>query len=257
MAKQTRGFCKYCGKEYTRSGMLKHLAACKDRAESIAGESGKNQCGYFELVLYGKYAKDYWLIIEISENATLEELDQFIRDVWVECCGHLSMFEINGIRYEIDPEPDYFWGPPAKSMKCKLREVLEEGIAFSYDYDFGSTTELLLNVHSYRTGKQKQDEITILSRNNPLDLRCSICGENKADWVNPMGFYDGTPLWCEECLKEAEAEEEEAYEDEGVDMEGGVPEFLLPVCNSPRCGVCGYDGSRKYPDQFEPDVKKK
>ena len=68
-------------------------------------------------------------------------------------------------------DADIFWGPPAKSMKFKLKEVLEEGTAFSYDYDFGSTTELILNVHSYRTGKQKQDKITILSRNNPPDVK--------------------------------------------------------------------------------------
>ena len=28
MAKSTRGYCKYCGKEYTRTGMLKHLQSC-------------------------------------------------------------------------------------------------------------------------------------------------------------------------------------------------------------------------------------
>lgn len=37
-----------------------------------------------------KYSKKYWLIIEVSENVTLKELDNFIRDIWVECCGHLS-----------------------------------------------------------------------------------------------------------------------------------------------------------------------
>ena len=29
--------------------------------------------------------------------------------------------------------------------------------------------------------------------------------------------------------------------------------WLLPVTNSPRMGVCGYEGSRVYPEQFEPD----
>lgn len=31
MAVQTRGFCKYCGKEYTKGGMLRHLSSCKKR----------------------------------------------------------------------------------------------------------------------------------------------------------------------------------------------------------------------------------
>lgn len=29
MAVQTKGFCKYCGNEYTKAGMLRHLSACK------------------------------------------------------------------------------------------------------------------------------------------------------------------------------------------------------------------------------------
>ena len=32
-------------------------------------------------------------------------------------------------------------------------------------------------------------------------------------------------------------------------------EYALPVCNFPRMRVCGYCGSTKYPDQFEPDKK--
>ena len=43
------------------------------------------------------------------------------------------------------------------------------------------------------------------------------------------------------CIRDSE---------EGEDYE---PEFLLPVCNSPRMGVCGYEGSDRYPDQFEPE----
>ncbi|MCI5529571.1 MAG: hypothetical protein MR406_05460 [Blautia sp.] len=81
----------------------------------------------------------------------------------------------------------------------------------------------------------------ILSRNNPLEILCSQCGKNKAKWVDPQGFYEENPFWCDECLDD---EEEEG---------GGEPEFLLPVCNSPRMGVCGYEGSDIYPDQFEPD----
>ena len=36
----------------------------------------------------------YWLHIEIPAKATLEDLDHFLRAVWLECCGHLSSFDI-------------------------------------------------------------------------------------------------------------------------------------------------------------------
>ena len=33
MRKSTRGYCKYCSKEYTRTGMVKHLQTCKRRID--------------------------------------------------------------------------------------------------------------------------------------------------------------------------------------------------------------------------------
>ena len=116
MGGQTKGKCKYCGKEYTKSYMIRHLAGCKERMAGIAAEKGTKRCGYYELAITGKYDKAYWLIIEISENATLKDLDSFLRDIWLECCGHLSAFEIYGTSYEIAPDSDSFWGKPAKSM---------------------------------------------------------------------------------------------------------------------------------------------
>lgn len=247
MATQTKGFCKYCGKEYTRSGMLHHLSSCKNRTICLEKETGKRRCRYFQIVIYGKYLKDYWLIVETSEDTILDELDQFIRDIWVECCGHLSAFEINGVQYEKVPDTDRFWGPPAKNMNYRLKDVVNVGDRMLYEYDFGSTTELIMSIHNVRDGEKGNHEIVILSRNNPSQIMCSNCGQNEAKWVNPQGYYDGNPFWCEECLRETDNKIEESEYDE--------LEFFLPICNSPRMGVCGYEGSDIYPDQFVPDKK--
>lgn len=244
MATQTKGFCKYCGKEYTKSGMLRHLAACKKRKAKLDGEKVKRKCRHFQIVISDKYMKAYWLIIEVSENTTLKELDKFLRNIWVECCGHLSAFMINGIQYESCPDPDRFWGPPSKSMNYRLSDVIEIGDTISYEYDFGSTTELILKIHSSRVGERKIGEIVILSRNNPPEIICSNCECNKAKWVDLQGYYEDLPFWCDDCLEE-ESDEDDFYE----------PEFLLPICNSPRMGVCGYEGSEIYPDQFTPDIE--
>ena len=176
MAKSTRGYCKYCGKEYTRTGMLKHLQSCKKRMEVC--ENSKKMSAYYELMLYGTYNKDYWLIIQIKENATLECLDQFIRDIWVECCGHLSAFDIEGVRYEQIPDNDFLWGEPAEDMSHKLQEVLEVGMEIGYEYDFGSTTELTIKVADCYKALEQKENVTILSRNNPIQFTCSVCGKN-------------------------------------------------------------------------------
>lgn len=236
MAKQIKGKCRCCSKEFARAGMLRHLNSCKERKEAIDQETGK-PTGYFELLIASKYMKEYWLMIEIEDTAKLSDLDQFIRDIWVECCGHLSSFNIGGQLYDSMPSSNSFWGPPAKSMHIQLKKVMEVGAQINYEYDFGSTTELLIKVLNHREGKRKNDTITILSRNNSPEIFCSVCQKNLAAWVNPEGFYEDTPYWCEECLESEREEDEEEYE-----------EYILPVCNSPRMGVCGYEGSNRYPE---------
>ena len=84
MARQSKGFCKYCGREYTRGGMFRHINTCGERKKVLEAESGQQSCGYFQLLLYGKYDGDYWLLIEIQDEETLQTLDVFIRNIWVE-----------------------------------------------------------------------------------------------------------------------------------------------------------------------------
>lgn len=67
-----------------------------------------------------------------------------------------------------------------------------------------------------------------------------ISGQNAVD------IYGEEPFWCDECADKLE----EGEFDEEIDSE---EVWLLPVTNSPRMGVCGYEGSSVYPEQFESD----
>lgn len=239
MAKQIKGKCKYCGKEYTFSYMNRHLPVCKERQKKLAEETGSKKCGYFVLAICSKYDKNYWLFVEVKETASLKDVDCFLRDIWVECCGHLSAFDIDGTNYDIEPQNNFPWGRPAKSMNCKLASVLTEGMTFSYEYDFGSTTELMITVVNYRIGISRKEKIAILSRNNQIEFLCDECGKKPAVYICTECIYEGTGWLCEDCARTHKCGEE----------------MLLPVCNSPRMGVCGYCGSDIYPDQFVPDIK--
>lgn len=249
MAQRIKGYCKYCGKEYTRGGMIKHLAACRAR---MAANGVEGKAGCYELVICDKYSSDYWLIIQMKDTATLQDLDQFIRDIWVECCGHLSSFTICGQEYESVPSAESFWGTPAKSMNYSLKKVLSEGMVISYEYDYGSSTDLSIKVLGYLDGMKQKEKIIILSRNNPPQIMCSHCGKNLAEWVDPFELYEGDAFWCDECLKEQEARAD-GETGEMVEDYDKLSNHILPVCNSPRMGVCGYQGSSRYPEEFEPD----
>lgn len=243
VATQVKGKCKYCGKEYTRSYIMRHLASCKARKERDEGQQGRKKCGYFDLLVSGKYNRDMWLAIEVTENAPLQVVDTFLRNIWLECCGHLSAFEIDGTSYESHPDLDDFWGPRAESMDCRLKNVLEKGMVFRYEYDFGSTTELVIQVANYRKAPEKRDVLTLLSRNEAKEYICWRCGKRPAVYVDtnevdPWGYHGKEAFVCEKC----------------ADKYYGDDFYFSNVCNSPRMGICGYEGSRFYPDQFVPDV---
>ena len=237
MGKRTKGKCKYCGKEYTFSYMNRHLPICEERQKKWGEETGSKKCGYFDLAIYPKYNRYYCLFVEIKETAVLKDLDQFLRDIWVECCGHLSSFEIAGVTYDVAPQDSFFFDEPEKDMNQKLKSVLEKGMTFDYEYDFGSTTSLMITVVNYRIGCDRKEKLIILSRNNPIHMICETCGKKSAAYICTECFYEGSGWLCEDCAKTHECGEE----------------MLLPVCNSPRMGVCGYCGSDIYPDQFVSD----
>ena len=239
MSEKVKGKCKYCGKEFTRGYIIRHLASCKERKQRLESEAGKKTCGYFELLITAKYDSDYWLVIEVKDTAFLKDIDNFLRDIWLECCGHLSAFEINGVSYESFPDPDPFWGREAKSMNCRLKTVLQKGMRIGYEYDFGSTTELMIEVKDYRFGNDGKEKLKILSRNNAVTYMCGRCGKREAVYINSYQMYGENPFWCKECSKQVEPEEN----------------YLLNVCNSPRMGVCAYEGSDVYPEQFVPDTE--
>ena len=63
---QTKGICKYCGKEYTRGGMLRHLAACKTREAVLADEKTKTKCGWCDKCLRTL------LTLEVIQNGNID-----------------------------------------------------------------------------------------------------------------------------------------------------------------------------------------
>ncbi len=103
------GICKFCRGEFEKAKITQHLKNCKERARMEA-ETAKSPKGkkfvrtkLFHIVLEGKYNPQYWMHIEMPAEAQLMLLDDFIRAAWVECCDHLSAFQIGEFYYETEP----------------------------------------------------------------------------------------------------------------------------------------------------------
>ncbi|MDW7656202.1 MAG: hypothetical protein SCM11_03390 [Bacillota bacterium] len=43
MSNRTKGTCKYCGKEYTITPMVKHILSCKERSLASEGDINEKQ----------------------------------------------------------------------------------------------------------------------------------------------------------------------------------------------------------------------
>lgn len=201
--------------------MGRHVDKCRER--KAFGKMTKNpKARLFHIVVQGRYAPEYWMHLEVVANTKLKNLDSFLRDIWLECCGHLSAFTIGGRRYVSDmAESEY----EEKSMNVKIGSVLGPGMSFIHEYDFGTTTELALKVLSEREGEPMNKSIQIMARNDPPLIVCSVCGK-AATQVCAQCIYEGKGWLCDKCASEHECGEE----------------MLLPVVNSPRVGMCGYTG---------------
>ncbi len=229
MARQTsKGPCTFCHGEFSKSAMTRHLETCEQRAitEAKAGSRQKaQQTRKVHLVVEGRDLPLYWMHLEVTASTTLTTLDQFLRKTWLECCGHLSAFEIEGVRYAIDAGMYDDGDMGEKSMRVRLDKVLSPGQICSYEYDYGTTTELKLKVISERQGAAGGNAIQVLARNTPPVILCEGCGKPATE-VCSQCIFDDRGWLCDDCAEEHECGEE----------------MLLPVVNSPRVGMCAYTG---------------
>jgi hypothetical protein len=131
MARQiSKGTCSFCHGELSKSTMTRHLETCEQRAitEAKAGSRQKaQQTRKLHLVVEGRDLPMYWMHLEVTASTTLTTLDQFLRNTWLECCGHLSAFEIEGVRYARDTGMYDDWDMGEKSMRVRLDKVLSPG----------------------------------------------------------------------------------------------------------------------------------
>ena len=181
------------------------------------------------LALQDRYLSSYWLVLEASPAATWEQLDVVLRRIWVECCGHLSCFRHAGTTIAYDADGASEWASNPRSMAGRIAGTLTPGGQFSYEYDFGTTTELVGRALDLVPRASRGPAIEVLARNEPPVHPCE-CGRSATTLCALCYQGAGDPCWyCDACRRRHRCS------DPGGD-------YFLPVVNSPRVGLCGYDG---------------
>lgn len=200
------GKCELCGTELLRSKMVAHVASC-----TAAHDRGRRVERLVQLHITTPRGPEYWLYVEAPERASLKELDELLRFVWLDCCGHLSEFRAGGAEL---------------SMESRIGNLKKKGRAFDYEYDFGSTTSLIGHVLGRCEGSPGEPPVRLLARNVPLPWACAKCGK-------PAAFV------CSVCASSAPSTFCKTH---APDHPCAKDEAFLPIVNSPRMGVCGYTG---------------
>lgn len=234
MKKQTSMVCRLCGERSSRMG--RHLQQCVPKYFSEHPSSSENHTFYL-IRVKGRYAPEYVLYLLVPVQQKLRLLDRFLRDVWLECCEHLSSFHINN-REVASRSVDDFWGKPAKTMgQVEIGKVLSPKVKFSYIYDFGSPTELDLEVISELRVSAIADRVHLLARSDPPFNKCYLCDEEATQLCLLCAQANlEQALVCERCIQ--------AHRDVCLDPDEFELDLLIPVTNSPRMGVCAYCGDR-------------
>ena len=164
--------CYICGDVIGKRAMKRHLF--EKHAEY--GGSGAEKC--YLIRAKGAEAPNYWIYFDIALDKKLSSLDKFLRNIWLECCGHLSEFSTSA---------DILG-------KGRVIAELDVGEIFYHRYDFGTTTELKLVVEGETTRPKQRGAIRLLARNIPPESSCSKCGKKTETLMDdtedgPVGFY--------------------------------------------------------------------
>jgi len=107
----------------------------------------------------------------------------------------MSHFTIDNKTY-VAPEEGVMSEYGDRPMRSRLKDVLQQDMRFSYEYDFGSTTELVLEVLGYGVPKINGKTVRLLARNESMEFHCATCG-------NPA------TLVCVECQNDVRGPEDE------------------------------------------------
>ena len=95
-----------------------------------------------------------WMMLAVRPNTSLLQFDQFLRNLWLECCGHQSRFEISDTRYGAHVRSTggtryadtYLAEPDERNMMHTVEQTVPPGELFRHEYDYDNVYSTSLNL---------------------------------------------------------------------------------------------------------------
>ena len=209
------GNCYQCGKTFGKTAMKNHLLK-----EHNTGEEES-----FLLEIKSADYKDFWLYVDIPKSKKIEYIDKFLRDIWLECCGHMSRFAAS-------------YNNHGNIGKTRTIGTFKAGDAIYYEYDMGTPTGVEIKFIGEIKRPKQTNSVRLLARNVIPELYCAVCGK-PAKFICSEYMYD--PVGAMFCKTHAKKHKHS--------------DMMLPFVNSPRNGECGYTGDQDLYG-FTGDVKR-
>lgn len=253
--------CRVCGETIAKAQIKRHLNKCLSEGTARPRET------LLPTLRLTISQSIYQLQVAVRVDATLDDLDNFLRDVWMECCGHMSLFmakpkDARRVIYTAHPEGDEedeeqledeiadqlgltpaqrevmrlaprHW-PTEKPLDIPVQDALKHCPTLTYEYDMGTTTRCTVTFDkeislSWPTRKSAS-KIRLLARNARPDWVCSECGEPATKQCTLNDCWQGGYLKL--CDKHAKTHARQNHPDDDWTIE--------PLSNSPRDPSCGY-----------------
>lgn len=213
--------CKICNQKFTERGLKKHIIKCIPT--TIYNGIYMRLYGEKKIKVNDEtIIKKYWVYIVVPLDYTLHKLDSVIRNIWVECCNHLSEFivskdnKINIYIYSNHEQED-----KDINQQINLLDVIKNK-ELVYHYDFDNTTKINIEILDIITNKKNNENILLINRNNEVDINCSNCN-NSSNKI--CSICNKINCCYNSCMCDNKT--------------------LLPLLNSPRMGTCCYGSKKK------------
>jgi len=169
-----KGKCLICLKTLRKNE--RHIINCTSTIQDAAGD---------DCYLFYVASCEHWLYILVNADTTIKQLDKFLKEYWLECCGHKSVMK-------------NFMG------QLKLTSIVKPE-NMEYEYDMGSTS--FVDINYVATIKYKTKGITVVMHNVDNNVVCSTCHKNKCYCM------DCNRATCVDCEQKCgKCENDEFYE---------------------------------------------